>query len=454
MTILQDLPKLIRTGIRKHQIPGASVGVLRNGRVTTAAAGVINVDTKVRTTTDTLFQIGSITKVMTATLIMQLVDEKKVGLDEPVRTYLPKFCVADRKVSATVTPRMLLSHQSGIDGDFFPNSGRGEDCIERLVDMGTMLPNLYPPGERMSYCNFGFAVLGRLIEVVDSRTWDESIHERLFEPLGMNHAVSVPEETLRFSCAVGHQPHQRKRHVNIVTRRPYLCIGMKAAGSTTTMSVSDLLKFARMHIDGGTAADGTRLLTRASVRAMQRSQIRTLPKSVGRLSSAIPRVGLAWITVKRAKHQILAHTGGAAGQYALLVVLPNEKIAVALLTNGGNADALQQSILQTLLSTLAKVPARTIPQPNDSVIVPEGSLTGVYENITTRIEVGQLGKRHFMKMAAVGVHSKKAHRIWLRFVDERTAIPETGSVELPFDGFEDGRARYLSIRGRVLRRVD
>ena len=220
------------------------------------------------------------------------------------------------------------------------------------------------------------------------------------------------------------------------------------------MSVSDLLKFARMHIDGGTAADGTRLLTRASVRAMQRSQIRTLPKSVGRLSSAIPRVGLAWITVKRAKHQILAHTGGAAGQYALLVVLPNEKIAVALLTNGGNADALQQSILQTLLSTLAKVPARTIPQPNDSVIVPEGSLTGVYENITTRIEVGQLGKRHFMKMAAVGVHSKKAHRIWLRFVDERTAIPETGSVELPFDGFEGGRARYLSIRGRVLRRVD
>jgi CubicO group peptidase (beta-lactamase class C family) len=427
--------------------------------MTMAAAGVINVDTGVRTTTDTLFQIGSITKVMTATLIMQLVDEKQVDLDKPLRTYLPKFRVADPVVSKRVTPRMLLSHQSGIDGDFFPDAGRGEDSVARLVDMGTMLPNLYPPGERVSYCNFGFAVLGRLIEVVDDRTWDESLDERLFKPLSMTHAISVPEETLRFSCAVGHVPHQKKRGVNVVTPQPYLCIGQKAAGSTTAMSVGDLLRFARLHLDGGVTPDGKRLLSRSAVRAMQRLQILKYPKGQRGLSGAVPGVGLAWMTVKRKGYRALSHAGGTVGQYSLLVVLPNEKIAFALLTNGGKADALQQSLSRTVLSTIAKVPEPISLQSNDDVSISAGSLTGVYQNITTRAEVGQLRKRYFMKINGVGQDTKNAERIWLRLLDERTALPSTGqelfdNTLLPFDGFEGGRAHYLTLRGRVLSRVE
>lgn len=91
-------------------------------------------------TTDTVFQIGSISKVFTATLVMQLVDEGLLSLDTPIAKYLPEFHVADDKTRRAVTARHFLSHSSGIDGDFFPDTGRDDDAIARLVDMSALLP--------------------------------------------------------------------------------------------------------------------------------------------------------------------------------------------------------------------------------------------------------------------------------------------------------------------------
>ena len=142
-----------------------SIAIYRNGRLTEAAAGVVNVETRVPTTTDTVFQIGSISKIFTTTLVMQLVDEGVVDLDEPLRSYLPGFRVADGNASNTVTVRQLLCHSSGIEGDLFVDSGRGDDCVARLQDMGRLLPQLFAPGERLSYCNFGFAMLGRQVDL-------------------------------------------------------------------------------------------------------------------------------------------------------------------------------------------------------------------------------------------------------------------------------------------------
>ena len=88
--MLKDLDKELKRQIRKHKVPGASVAVLRGKRIVArSAAGVVNLNTQVKTTTDTLFQIGSITKPMTATMIMQLRDEGKLKLDDPILTYLP-----------------------------------------------------------------------------------------------------------------------------------------------------------------------------------------------------------------------------------------------------------------------------------------------------------------------------------------------------------------------------
>src|SRR4051794_27272506 len=194
----------------KHGVPGASLAVLDDGDVVTAASGVLSMATGVDATTDSLFQIGSITKLWTATVVMQLVDEGRIDLDAPVRTYLPAFTVADPEVSTTVTVRHLLTHTSGIDGDHFEDTGRGDDVLEKYVASCARLAQVHPLGATISYCNTGFSILGRIVEVVTDEVWDATIRARVVEPLGLTHTATLPEDVLLHRAAVGHvQPPGR-----------------------------------------------------------------------------------------------------------------------------------------------------------------------------------------------------------------------------------------------------
>src|SRR5262245_43905549 len=108
---------------REYQVPGASLAVWHNAVLETAATGVINRNTGVETTTDAIFQIGSSTKLLTATLTLQLVAAGCVALTDPLQRYLPDFALLSREAANTITLSQLLSHTSGIDGDFFDNTG-------------------------------------------------------------------------------------------------------------------------------------------------------------------------------------------------------------------------------------------------------------------------------------------------------------------------------------------
>src|SRR5687768_10680413 len=105
--------------IQRHNVPGAQVAVLVNGESEEHAAGVLNLRTRIETTTDSVFQIGSITKIWTATLVQKLANAGVLDLDCPIRTYLPEFNLSDPAATESVTVRHLLTHSSGIDGDPF-----------------------------------------------------------------------------------------------------------------------------------------------------------------------------------------------------------------------------------------------------------------------------------------------------------------------------------------------
>ena len=177
---LSDLSDLIQ----KFDVPGASIAVWHDGVLSEAAAGVVNLNTGVEATPDTLFQIGSITKLYTTVLILQLVEEGLLSLDEPIRTYLPDFKVSDAEATAKVTLRHLLTHTSGIDGDYFVDAGRGEDRIEKFVSQLGDLPNLSPLGHMFAYCNVGFVIAGRVIEKVTGLTWDKAMRTRIVKNIG------------------------------------------------------------------------------------------------------------------------------------------------------------------------------------------------------------------------------------------------------------------------------
>ncbi len=456
MAILNELPQQLRAAIRRHNVPGASIAIYRNGRLTEAAAGVVNVDTRVPTTTDTVFQIGSISKIFTTTLVMQLVDEGLVDLDEPLRGYLPRFRVADGNASNTVTLRQLLCHSSGIEGDLFVDSGRGDDCVARLQVMGRLLPQLFAPGERLSYCNFGFAMLGRMIEVLTGDTWDAAMRKRIFEPLGMNHALTLPEETVKYRCAIGHVPHPKKRGVNMLSPMPWLSQGQKAAGATPTMAVGDLMKFVDMHLNGGVARSGERLLSRSSVRAMQRKQMSLAPA----MRVGTNGWGLGWFLGTWSGKKVFGHDGGTVGQYSFLRILPERKLAVALLTNGGDAGGLYEEMFEKTFAHFGRLAMPSPPEPLERIPADADKICGRYENLTGFIEFSRNRQGFVVEVTPkpgllAGMTLTKSP---ILFLGRNVARLDTQDKILNrtlfnFEGGDAERPGFAGMGGRLYRRI-
>ena len=156
---------LVAELLAEYGIPSAAIGVLHDGEIAELAVGVKNVETGQAATTDTVYQCGSMTKTWTALAFMQLVDEGKVDLDEPVRTYLPGFRVADPEASAKVTPRHLLNHTNGIE-EAFGDPGEDDDVYERMVENIADAPQVFPLGHTHGYsAALGYAILARILEV-------------------------------------------------------------------------------------------------------------------------------------------------------------------------------------------------------------------------------------------------------------------------------------------------
>ncbi|QUQ63973.1 serine hydrolase [Kutzneria sp. CA-103260] len=366
----------------RHRLPGAQLGILQLGNgdddLVEAAYGVLNVDTGVEATTDSLFQIGSITKVWTATVAMQLVDEGKLNLDTPVVEVLPELRLSDPDVTKQLTLRHLLTHTSGIDGDVFTDTGRGDDCLEKYVGLLGDVAQNHPLGATWSYCNSGFTLAGRMIEKVTGVSWDAALRERLFKPLGLTHTVTLPEEALLFRAAVGHVGETEP------TRAPVWTLPRSAGpAGLVTSTVADVLAFARLHLSGGLAADGTRLLSKESVAEMATMQA-DLPDKFSLGDSW----GLGWIRFDFSGHRVIGHDGNTVGQAAFLRILPEQGLAVTLLTNGSTARDLYEDLFREIFAEVADV---ALPRPLTPPETPvEADITpwlGTYERASVRLDV-------------------------------------------------------------------
>lgn len=369
----------------QHHVPGAVLGIARvrqghQDELVEAAFGVLNKDTGVEVTKDTVFQIGSITKVWTTTVLMQLVDEGLLDLDAPVVEVLPELRLADPEVTKQVTVRHLLTHTSGIDGDVFTDTGRGDDCIKSYVAGLDEVAQNHPLGATCSYCNSGFVLAGRVIEKLTGGTWDSAVSERIFAPLGLKHTITLPEEALLHRTAVGHvsegtqEPSRAPVWMLPRSLGPAGLIGSTAA---------DLLVFARMHLNGGVGPDGAQLLGAASAAAMTTPQAELPDKHI--LGDSW---GIGWIRFDWNGRRLIGHDGNTIGQAAFLRLLPDEGLAVALLTNGGSTFDLYQDLYREIFAELADVdmPPPLSP-PAEPVSVDVQPHVGIYQRASSRIEV-------------------------------------------------------------------
>jgi CubicO group peptidase (beta-lactamase class C family) len=369
----------------RYRVPGAALGILRvrpgrDDELVEVACGVLNLATGVEATADSLFQIGSITKVWTATLAMQLVDEGLLDLDAPVAEVLPELRLAEPDVTRQVTMRHLLTHTSGINGDVFTDTGRGDDCVEKYVALLADVAQNHPLGATWSYCNSGFVLAGRVIEKLTGVSWDQAIRERIITPLGLKHTVTLPEEALLQRAAVGHVGEDTDE----IKRAPVWTLARSAGPAGLICSAPrDVLAFARMHLTGGQAADGSRVLSAASAATMT-----DLHAELPDKHTLGDSWGLGWMRFGWNGTRLIGHDGNTIGQSAFLRLLPDEGLAVTLLTNGGNTTDLYEDLYREIFAELADVEmARPLTPPADPVREDARQHLGTYERESARLEV-------------------------------------------------------------------
>jgi len=294
-----------------------AVLVARHGTVSfSSAVGFADRDARTPATLETKFRFGSLGKMFTAVAIAQLEEAGKLSFDDPLGKFLPDY--PNRDV-AKVTIHQLLTHTGGT-GDVF-----GPDFMQRRAELrdlrdyvrvfGERAPE-FPPGSRHEYSNYGYILLGRVIESVSGQPYDRYVRERVFVPAGMTSTGNEPEETHVASLAV---PYSRGPAGGPLRSAedtlPYR--GTSAGGGYTT--AGDLLKFAA-------ALESHRLLGAAQTQRML----------AGKVDTPFPGLKYAYgfedVRLPDGRRRI-GHGGGAPGMNAVLSIYPDTGDVVVVLAN-------------------------------------------------------------------------------------------------------------------------
>lgn len=317
----KTIARKIVAEMKRLDVPGVSIGIWHRRKEHTAGFGVTSVEHPLPITADTLFQVGSISKTFTGTMLMQLAEQKKVDLDAPVRTYIKDFKLHDEDVAKRVTIRHLLTHQGGWVGDYFNDFGNGDDALDRMVKEISKLPQVQPLGTIWSYNNAGFNIASRVIEVVTRKPYEQAAQEMLLDHLGLDMTYFYPSDILithRF--VAGHYKENKK----VKVARPW-AIGRAGNGVGGVVStVRDLLKYARFHMGDGNSESGKRVLLRKGLEAMRVPQVNAGDRG---------DMGITWFIRYADGVTAYAHGGATHGQQAYFFYIPDKDFALAILTN-------------------------------------------------------------------------------------------------------------------------
>jgi CubicO group peptidase (beta-lactamase class C family) len=390
----EQLSALVTQKMSEYGVPGVAFGLVRNGQITARGLGVTNTDDPQPITPDTVFPIASISKTVTATAIMRLVEQGKIDLSAPVQKYLPEFRVRDEAATREVAIWHLLTHTPGWEGQLTAQD-RGTETLAFFAESARELPQLATPGTVWSYNNAGFTIAGRVIEKVTGRPIHEAIRTLVFEPIGLTRAFTRLEEVATHRFSVAHRSQEGKP----VVGRPLTRSTSVTAGGVW-MSLNDILAYARFHMSDGAGRDGARVLTRASLEQMRTARLRK--------NSTDEEMGLGW-HLRRIGGVMTAAHGGTLGHILLLELVPERNLALAIFTNHGDGWRLIQDVERaalTLLEGLTLAPAQAIGHRGLNETMPDAPILptqpdpapylGVYRRppLTTsydvRVEKGQL----------------------------------------------------------------
>jgi CubicO group peptidase (beta-lactamase class C family) len=333
-----ELRGQISTLADRLEVPGVAVGVVIGDEDHAAFHGVTSIEDPLPVNDGTLFQTGSTGKTYTSTAILRLVEEGKIDLDAPVRTYVPELKLKDEQVARDVTVLQLLNHTAGWDGDLFENTGEGDDALDHYVARMATIEQVTPLGATVSYNNASLGLAGLVLEKVTGKMYEQVIRELILEPLGMDRSFFFAKEIMTYRFANG---HMRSQEGEIKVARPWELGRYGAPMGGMTSNVADQLAWARFHLGDGTAKDGTRILLEETLRRMQQPTVECPGNALG------DAVGISWLLRDAEGLKVVAHGGDTAGQHSIFEMVPERNFAITALTNcGPNGNEFNEEIMR------------------------------------------------------------------------------------------------------------
>ena len=467
-TIEAQIREQIAAHCESNKVPGIVVGVYHAGEQLVVAHGTANVATGAPMREDTGFLFGSVTKVLTTTLVLQQVDRGVLDLDAPVVKYLPEFALTAPGAADKILVRHLISHTNGIDADLFFPDARGRDALKAYVTgLASSCGTLFEPGEQLSYSNGGMIVAGRLLEVVTSTPFPDLLEREIYAPVGMEHSSTSAGQAILRSTAVGHFPDPETMAAK-PTGMFMLPDTWGPAGATPIGTVADLLAFGRTQLAGGVSPTGTRVLSPASTALMQQV-------SHDMATPNVPPMGLGWVRYPFGDTIVLAMSGASPGGVSILCVVPDHDLVFTAFGNTSAAIMLHDRILRLLLSEHLgiQIPVLVTEVGEAVDLTP---YVGTYRSNQLRIDVsivdGQIEERMTYEPA-----DESQERIFTEFAGGMTSGPLQRYVPIrpglfapagypleTFDGYlrlllvsyhdvREGQARFRNGGGRLTRRA-
>jgi CubicO group peptidase (beta-lactamase class C family) len=324
-----DLAGLLREHASKHSVPGAAIGILRDGVTTTAYYGLADTGTGEPVTSETRFPLGSLTKPMVATALARLAEAGHFSLDDAAATHVPELRSAAWAERASV--RDLLANRSRIplSAELEFSFSAFEDDDEALSRFAVKAATGEQTPPVWSYTNAGWCLLGRAIETLTGRAWEEAMNFNLFAPTGMHDTT--------FATRPGAEPRASGHEVTaegLVPVEPLVSRAYGPAGTNVLSTVTDLLRFAASHLED------------ASLAPLRASQAEI------RIHGWLDAWCLGWARFDWDGGPVWGWDGLLAGQRSVVRLMPEHGGAVALMTNSGTGRAMYRSLFGELLKPL------------------------------------------------------------------------------------------------------
>ncbi len=329
-----SIQKIVEDALVQYEVPGAAVGIVHKGSVIFAkGVGYRNIKSSAEVTKETLFPIGSLTKAFTTFAFGQLVAEGKLHWDDKVTAFIPEFALWDKEVTSQVTIRDLLAHRTGLpfhDAIWLnskPGWGNSEFYSSGFLHRLQYLDPVVGFREKFIYNNLMYGVAGVVVEKVRGKSWEKTICEKIFKPLGMTQSnFSVADAVQTGNMAMPHVELRGK-----VVKVPLIDISICGAAGAINSSLSDMVKWIQCLM-----GQGKGLIEEPMMKEIYSIQIECSFEEGGYEDLGY---GLGWYIGKFAGEKMLHHEGQIDGFRSMIALFPESDLGIVVLSNSSIPDS-------------------------------------------------------------------------------------------------------------------